>query len=96
MALLAQPDPRLVEILARMEHHLEERLTNTDNRLTTIEDNFQDLSTIVCHLPESSPSPVISAPIMMQDVLEGLIQDKFNATYQTTIDSISRLSASIA
>jgi hypothetical protein len=33
---------------------------------------------------------------MMQDALEGLFQYKFNATYQTTIDSISRLSASVA
>jgi hypothetical protein len=96
LALLAHPDPHLIEILEGLEQRLGQRLTTTDSRLTTIETNYQELSDTVCHLTESPPSPVVSAPSFSPDDLETLIQTKFNDTYQATLDSFSRLSASVA
>ncbi len=89
---LEQPDQRFISLLER----LEERLTDTDSRLSTIERNHQILSDSVRDLTESSLFPVNSTPSMNPDDLEYFIQAKFNATYQTTLDSISRLSASVA
>jgi hypothetical protein len=89
---LEQPDQRLISLL----ECLEKRLTDTDSRLSTIERNHQVLSDSVRDLTESSLFPVSSTPSINPEDLESFIQAKFNATYQTTLDSISHLSASIA
>jgi hypothetical protein len=94
--ILAHPDPRLVEILTGLEQRLGQRLTTTDDRLTTIEANYRGLSDTVRPLIESPPSPVISDPSLSQEIIENIIETKFNNTYQATLESFSRLSASVA
>jgi hypothetical protein len=53
-------------------------------------------SDTIRHSLDSSSPPILSAPPMTPAEIETLIDSKFHATYQTTFDSFSTLSASVA
>lgn len=76
-----------------MEQHFDQHFTNTEQRLTALEETYHDLSVTVSLLTESPPSPVVSSPSVMQEVLETIIDTKFQATYQASLDSFIHLSA---
>jgi hypothetical protein len=96
LELLVQPDHRITTILTQLEQRLDERLIAANNRLTSIEDDYKTLSNTVHHSFDSSPPPILSAPPMTPAEIETLIDSKFHATYQTTVDSFSSLSATVA
>jgi hypothetical protein len=73
---------------------IDQHLALMDQRLTSILELLAQPDHR--HSFDSSPPPIISAPPMTPAEIETLIDSKFHATYQMTLDSFSSLSASIA
>jgi hypothetical protein len=79
-------DDRILTVLDRIEQRLQ-TLESNQRLLTTQFENFT-----------SEPTPIISTPLpqITHEDMETFLDTKFNETYRTTLDSFSRLSASVA